>query len=43
MAVNIIVTAVTLLIAGFVGVWLGWPGCRAWIEAPKHQPLKWDD
>ena len=43
MAVNIIVVVVTLLIAGFIGVWLCWPRCRAWIEAPKYQPLLWDD
>ena len=39
---NIIVAAITLLLATFIGVWYCWPSYRPWIEAPKHQPLKWD-
>ena len=42
MAVNVIVVAVTLLMGGFVAVWLICPRCRAWFEAPKWQPLGWD-
>jgi hypothetical protein len=41
-AVNVIVTAVTILMVGFVGVWLILPRTRGWIEAPKYQPLRWD-
>jgi hypothetical protein len=41
-AVNIIMIAVTILMAGFVGVWLIVPRSRGWIEAPKYQPLRWD-
>jgi hypothetical protein len=41
-AVNVIVTAVTILMVGFVGVWLILPRTRGWIEAPKDQPLRWD-
>ena len=43
MVINVIVVAVTLLMAGFVGVWLAFPRCRPWIEAPKWQPLAWDE
>ena len=39
MAVNVIVGAVTLLMLGFVAVWLLYPRSRRWIEAPKYQPL----
>ena len=42
MVINVIVVAVTLLMGGFVGVWLACPRCRPWIEAPKWQPLAWD-
>ena len=42
MAVNIIVVAVTLVMVGFVAVWVVCPGCRPWFEAPKKQPLGWD-
>ena len=42
MVINVIVVAVTLLMGGFVGVWLVCPRCRPWIEAPKWQPLAWD-
>jgi hypothetical protein len=43
MVINLIVVAVTLLMGGFVGVWLACPRCRLWIEAPKWQPLAWDE
>ncbi len=42
MVINVIVVAVTLLMSGFVTVWLVYPRCRSWIEAPKWQPLEWD-
>jgi hypothetical protein len=42
MAVNVIVVAVTLLVGGFVALWLVYPRCRTWFEAPKWQPLSWD-
>jgi hypothetical protein len=42
MAVNVIVVAVTLIMSGFVAVWLTCPRCRPWFEAPKWQPLDWD-
>jgi hypothetical protein len=42
MVINLIVVAVTLLMSGFVSVWLVCPRCRLWIEAPKWQPLAWD-
>lgn len=42
MVINVIVVAVTLLMAGFVGTWLACPRYRPWIEAPKWQPLGWD-
>jgi len=42
MAVNVIVVAVTLMMGGFVAVWLVCPRCRPWFEAPKWQPLGWD-
>ena len=42
MAVNIIVVAVTLMMGGFVTIWLACPQSRAWFEAPKQQPLRWD-
>jgi hypothetical protein len=40
MAVNIIVLAVTLLMAAFVGVWIAFPRLRGWMEMPKHRFLK---
>ena len=40
--INVIVAAVTVLVGGFVVVWLAFPRCRPWIEAPKWQPLAWD-
>ena len=35
MAINLIVAAVTLLMAGFVAVWTLSPSLRAWMESPK--------
>jgi hypothetical protein len=40
-AVNLIVLAVTLLVAGFLLVWLCFPRLRRWIEAPKYRVLQW--
>ena len=40
MAVNLIVAAVTLLMAGFIAVWLAVPGLRPWMEQPKHRFLE---
>jgi hypothetical protein len=42
MAVNVIVLAVTLLMAGFLFVWLAFPHLRPWFEAPKYRVLEWD-
>lgn len=42
MAVNVIVAAVSALMLWFVAIWLISPHSRAWIEAPKSQPLNWD-
>jgi hypothetical protein len=42
MAVNVIVVAVTFMMGGFVAVWLVCPRYRPWFEAPKWQPLGWD-
>ncbi|MGO9470184.1 MAG: hypothetical protein ACLQVF_39285 [Isosphaeraceae bacterium] len=42
MAINVIVTAVTLMMGGFVAVWFLCPRSRPWFEAPKWQPLVWD-
>jgi hypothetical protein len=42
-AVNLIVAAITLLMAGFVLLWLVRPRWRPWIEAPRYQPLRWDE
>jgi len=35
LAINLIVAAVTLLMAGFVTVWILSPPLRAWMESPK--------
>jgi len=43
MAVNLIVAAATLLMLGFVVIWLCWPSSRPWFEAPKFPPARWDD
>jgi len=40
MAVNLIVAAVTVLLAGFVLVWLLCPRLRHWWEAPKYRFLE---
>jgi hypothetical protein len=42
MAVNVIVTAVTLMMGGFLAVWVLCPRSRPWFEAPKRQALHWD-
>jgi hypothetical protein len=39
-AVNLIVLAVTLLMAAFVGVWICFPRLRAWMEMPKYRFLE---
>jgi hypothetical protein len=36
-AINLIVAAVTVLIAGFVAVWTFSPSLRAWMELPKDR------
>jgi hypothetical protein len=40
--INLIVLAVTLLMGGFLFVWLCYPRLRPWIEAPKYRVLEWD-
>ena len=40
MAVNLIVSGVTLLMAGFLGVWIFFPRLRAWVEMPKYRFLE---
>lgn len=42
MTVNLIVVAVTLLMLGFLAVWLAYPRLRPWIEAPKYRVLEWE-
>ncbi len=42
MTVNLIMLAVTLVMAGFLAVWLCYPRLRPWIEAPKYRVLEWD-
>jgi hypothetical protein len=39
-AVNLIVLGVTLLMAGFLGVWIFSPKLRAWMEMPKYRFLE---
>jgi hypothetical protein len=39
MAVNVIVLAVTLLVAGFIAVWMTVPSLRPWMEVPKYRFL----
>jgi hypothetical protein len=41
-AVNLIVVAVTLLVGGFLAIWLAFPHLRPWFEAPKYRVLEWD-
>ena len=40
MAVNLIVLGVTVLMAGFVGIWIFFPRLRAWMEMPKYRFLE---
>lgn len=40
MAVNLIVGFVTLLMAGFLAVWIFFPHLRGWMEAPKYRFLE---
>jgi hypothetical protein len=40
MAVNLIVLAVTLLVAGFIAVWFCFPPLRSWMEQPKQRFLE---
>ena len=40
MAVNLIVAAVTLMMAGFLAVWIAFPRVRGWMEAPKYRFLE---
>jgi hypothetical protein len=39
-AINLIVLAVTLLMAAFLGVWIFFPRMRAWMERPKYRFLE---
>jgi len=39
-AVNLIVLAVTLIITGYLSVWIFFPRLRAWMEMPKHRFLE---
>jgi hypothetical protein len=39
-AINLIVLAVTFLMAAFVGLWLFFPRLRTWMEMPKHRFLE---
>jgi len=39
-AVNLIVLAVTLLMAAFICVWIFFPRLRAWMEMPKYRFLE---
>ncbi len=43
MAVNLIVLAITLLVACFLAVWACVPRLRGWIEAPKYRVLEWEE
>ena len=40
MAVNLIVLSVTVLVAGFIAIWLAVPRLRPWMEMPKHRFLE---
>jgi hypothetical protein len=40
--VNLIVLAVTAMMAGFLVVWLCFPRLRPWFEAPKYRVLDWE-
>jgi hypothetical protein len=41
LAVNLIVLVVTLLMAGFLGIWIFFPRLRAWMEMPKYRFLEY--
>jgi hypothetical protein len=41
-AINLIVAAVTLLMAGFMAVWTLSPSLRAWMESPKERFIESD-
>jgi hypothetical protein len=38
--INLIVLAVTVLMAGFLAVWILSPRLRAWMEMPKYRFLE---
>ena len=40
MAIDLIVAAVSVLMAGFFAVWIFFPRLRPWIEAPKYRVLQ---
>jgi hypothetical protein len=40
---NLIVLAITLLMVGFLLVWLCFPRLRPWFEAPKYHILTWEE
>lgn len=42
MALNLIVLAITLLLASFLLVWVCCPWLRPWMEAPKYRIFEWD-
>ncbi|MFG0262159.1 MAG: hypothetical protein ACF788_07200 [Novipirellula sp. JB048] len=37
MIINGIILFVTLIMLGFVAVWVAFPASRDWFEAPKHR------
>ncbi len=39
---NLIVLAITLLMGGFLLVWICFPRLRPWFEAPKYRILTWE-
>jgi hypothetical protein len=39
-AINLIVLAVTLIMTGYLGVWIFFPRLRAWMEMPKYRFLE---
>ena len=43
MAINLIVIAITLLMLGFLLVWILFPRWRSWLEAPKYRVLRWHE
>lgn len=42
MAMNLLMLAVTLLMAAFFLVWLCFPRSRSLFEAPKYRVLEWE-